>query len=286
MAREMQQITCSFEELESTEWLQEELPLALRLRRSWSADDIWVLRKECEDDCESNPDSSVERSTCAKFSDDDVSTCDADDRSSISDESGIGDCTGLVSPSLDWAAEMQAFEAPKSQDNFAMTSESFTALSGQWTSTLGKLDGSSEKNVIGPLGNKATPETRQNVGSAHKKKRGSARASGKASVSESAKDKLVKSVKNFQRSDPEAWFRYTAEYGQNIRDPSRHTEQFLADFLSQHNLGLSQNVTTPQGKSRTTPTKMSAPPGNFASPPGVVCAAPRTLCIPLGAAAN
>jgi hypothetical protein len=46
---------------------------------------------------------------------------------------------------------------------------------------------------------------------------------------------LVKSVKDIQRTEPEAWFGYTAEHGNNLRDPKKHTVKFLKAFLRQYN---------------------------------------------------
>jgi hypothetical protein len=64
---------------------------------------------------------------------------------------------------------------------------------------------------------------------------------------------LVESVKNLQRSDPEAWYSYAGKYGENNKDPQKHTTQFLEDFLRQYTGGI--------------PSKMSAPPGKFAGLP-------------------
>jgi hypothetical protein len=224
----MQEIVGFFEEPESIECLEAELPLVLRLRRAWSCGNIWDLRKACEDDfvcldCTS-PVASAS-SKCGKFMDDSASasTCDDGDVSSVSsissDESGVEDCMGSVSSS--WVEEMQASEAPKSRANppgiWAMPSESFTIPPGQWTSTLGKLDGPPGK-LCGPPGNHETP-----------------------TILRSSKGDLVKSVKKVQRSNAEAWFRYTAEYGENTRDPSKHTVRFLEDFLRQYNGGIPEN---------------------------------------------
>jgi hypothetical protein len=84
------------------------------------------------------------------------------------------------------------------------------------------------------------------------------------------KSALVKSVKSLQRSDPEAWFRYTTECGENIRDPNRHSEKFLEDFLRLHSEGsFPKNV---NARATDTTEKVSAPPGKLSSPPGQLCA--------------
>jgi hypothetical protein len=75
---------------------------------------------------------------------------------------------------------------------------------------------------------------------------------------------MVKSVKNVQRSDPEAWYRYTAEHGENIRDPSRHAMQFLEDFLRQYSGGTPTVPVVARGKFEAPSGKMSAPPGRLA----------------------
>jgi hypothetical protein len=109
---------------------------------------------------------------------------------------------------MDWAEEMQASEAPQSWENppgvWAIPLESFAIPPGQWAST------------VGPPGTHSVP--------AH-----------------SPKDDLVKKVKILQRSNPEAWFSYTAEHGENTRDPRKHTVQFLEDFLRQYNSGIVKN---------------------------------------------
>jgi hypothetical protein len=109
---------------------------------------------------------------------------------------------------MDWAEEMQASEAPKNRENppgvWAIPFESFAMPPGQW----------------------ARPSTPVNCGPAH---------------AHSPKDDLVKSVKTLQKSNPEAWFKYTAEYGENTRDPRKHTAQFLEDFLRQYNSGIMKN---------------------------------------------
>lgn len=258
MACEMQQIVCLCQEPESTEWLEAELPLALRLRRSWSCGDIWDLRRASEDDFVSYPDSTSPADTTpsnfGKFIDDDASTCADDGVSSISDETSIGECVGLASPSLDWAEEMWAFEATKTLENppldfQAMPSGSVAIPSGQW----------------------AASKTPQTVVSTHSRNRGRARKSSKASVSASLatiqcpKVDLVKSVKNIQRSDPEAWFQYTHMYGENIRDPSKHTAQFLVDFLRQHNDGT---PAASAGRVAMPPGNLHAPVGKTFAPPG------------------
>lgn len=202
----MQQIVGLYQEPESTEWLEAEVPLALRLRRAWSCGDIWDLRKACEDDFVSSMDCSSPvastSSTCVKFIDDSASasTCDDCDVSSISGESSV----------MDWAEEMQASEAPQSWENppgvWAIPFESFAIPPGQWASTLG------------PPGTHSG-----NCGPVH---------------AHSPKDDLIKKVKILQRSNPETWFRYTAEHGENTRDPRKHTVQFLEDFLRQYNVAL------------------------------------------------
>jgi hypothetical protein len=255
----MQQIVCLCQEPESTEWLEAELPLALRLRRSWSCGDIWDLRRASEDDFVSYPDSTspvgTKLSNFGKFIDDDASTCADDGVSSISDETSIGECVGLASPSLDWAEEMWAFDATKGLETpsgiQAMPSGSVAIPFEQW----------------------AASKTPQSVVSTHSRNRCHARKSGKASVSASLatiqcpKVDLVKSVKNIQRSDPEAWFQYTNVYGENTRDPSKHTAQFLVDFLRQHNDGIpaasAGRVAVPPGTLHAPVGKTCAPPGNW-----------------------
>lgn len=241
---EMQQIVNMCEEPLCSEFLEyeleSELPLALRLRRSWSCGDIEVLRKECEDDFVMHPECTSD--DCANFIDDNESTC-ADGASSISGET--------VSSRLDWAEEMQSSYSPESCDthpNCATQSASVAAPPGQWSSTLGKLEVPLEK----------APETSRNVASTQGRNRRPARAkASKASANSKSdpKSDLVKSVKSLQRSDPEAWFRYTTEHGENIRDPNRHTEQFLQDFLNQYTKG------TPAASAQIT----SGPPGKLAS---------------------
>lgn len=223
MAREMQQLVDFCEEPESTEGLQAELPLALRLKMRWSCGDVWHLRKACEDDFVSGLDCTspvgAASGNCVKFSDDSasVSTCDDGDVSSISSDESVS------SKQCSWAEEMQASEASKSWANppgiWAIPSGSVAVPPGQWTST-GKLDGPPGK-LLGPPGNLAALET--------------------PTIIRSLKGDLVKSVKKVQRSNPEAWFRYTAEHGENTRDPSKHTVQFLEDFLRQCNGGIPGN---------------------------------------------
>lgn len=202
MACEMQLQTVGLlQEPESTEWLEAEVPLALRQRRAWSAGDIWDLRKACEDDVVSCQDCTSPvastSSTCAKFIDDSAtaSTCDDCDVSSISGDSSI----------MDWAEEMQAFEAPKSWES----------PPGVWATPFAM-----------PPGQWARPSTPVNCGLVHVN---------------SPKDDLVKSVKTLQKSNPEAWFKYTAEYGENTRDPRKHTVRFLEDFLRQYSSGIMKN---------------------------------------------
>jgi hypothetical protein len=81
------------------------------------------------------------------------------------------------------------------------------------------------------------------------------------------KSDLVKSVKSIQRADPEAWFRYTTECGENIRDPNRHSEKFLEDFLCQYSKG-----SFPKNVDAETTEKVAAPSGKLSSPPGQLCA--------------
>lgn len=308
MACEMQQIVGLCQELESIEWLQGELPLALRLRRSWSCGDIWDLQKACdEDDLVSYPDcedTALRKLHKCSSSMTDASTCDDDDASSLSDETSVGDCIELESPKLSWAEEMQNSPASQCQgkppDIWAATSESFALPSGHWTSTLGKLDGPPGK-LVGPQGNVAAPVAQQSAVGALRKNHGLVRASGELSVSASLApaqcppEDLVKSVKNVQRSDPEVWFQYTAKHGENIRDPRKHTAQFLVEFLHQHN-GVGRvacskldSPLAPDGKlvgPSAAMEKLAAPPGKLASPPGKMCAPPGKLHTPLGVAAK
>lgn len=246
MASEMQQIVGLCQRRgsrrESIEGLEAELPLVLRLRRAWSFGDIWDLRKGHDFVAYLDSPVGVTSSKCDKFIDDSASTCDDGDASYISDESGMEDCSGL-----DWAEEMQASEAPKSWETpcsiWVVPSESFAIPPGQWTNTLRKLDG--PPGVLsGPPGNMAAPKAPQSVVSVHGRNHGPARACSD----------LVESVKNVQRSDQQAWFWYTREYGENTRDPRKHTVQFLEDFLRQYDNGSIQG-------------KMSAPPGKLAGLP-------------------
>jgi len=206
---------------------------------------------------------STAQSDFVKFIDDSASTCIDDDVSFMSDETCLGDCIEWVSPRLDWAEEMLESEAPNSPENlpsiWAITSESFVIPPGQWASTCEKPHGPPGKLVDFP-----GTEAPRNAGSIkRKRKRGLVRASGESSVSgasasiQSPEVHVVDSVKNVQRSDPEAWFQYSAEYGKNIRDPRRHSVQFLEEFLRQYNDGTHVASTVACSKS-------DAPPG----PPG------------------
>lgn len=258
----MQQIVSMSEEHLCSEFLEyeleTELPLALRLRRSWSCGDIWDLRKECEDNFVLHPECTSD--DCVNFIDDNESTCAGDGASSISGET--------VSSRLDWAEEMQASScSPESCDNppnCATQSASITAPPGQWSSTLGKLEGPPGK----------LPETSRNAVSSRNRRPARAKASASktsAFSTNNPKTNLVKSVKLIQRSDSEAWFRYTTECGENVRDPNRHTEKFLEDFLRQYT--ASAPVTSgPPGKLASFPQnvdacmeKVSAPPGQHAA---------------------
>lgn len=228
MACEMQQIVGLCQEPESTECLEVELPLTLRLRRSWSAGDLWDLRKASEDECVSYPDCGdfvdIEPDPLTKFIDDSASTCDYDDASSMCDETSI--CTESVSTRLDWADESEALESP------LLRARSFDIFPGQWTSTLEKLDEST-------------------------------------SLTQNPKGDLVESVKILQRANPEVWFQYTTEYGKNIRDPRKHTVQFLKDFLVA--CGKSD---VPPGQLDAISGVVAAPPGQLHTPPGKMSAFP------------
>lgn len=71
---------------------------------------------------------------------------------------------------------------------------------------------------------------------------------GYAAAVQSPQGDLVDSVKKLQRTDPEAkqaWVWYTSEYGENTRDPSKHTAQFLEDFLRQYNGGTLTGLSAP-----------------------------------------
>lgn len=80
---------------------------------------------------------------------------------------------------------------------------------------------------------------------------------------QSPKDDLIKSVKTIQKANPEVWFWYTAEYGDNTRDPKKHTAQFLKDFLRQHNDGTAAASMAASGKLSSLAGKMCAPPGRL-----------------------
>jgi hypothetical protein len=229
-----------------------------------------------------------------KFIDDSASTCDDSASTCISDETGIDDCMEFVSSRLDWAEEMREYEdeAPMSREDLpgfrAMPSESFAVPPGQWT--LGNLNGPPGK-LVDPLRN-CGPVPASSVVS----------FSVSSATTHSRHCDLVASVKSLQRSDPEAWFKYTAEYGENTRDPKKHTTQFLKNFLQQYNdgiptasiaacskldaplaLGLPGNVATlekfdaPPGNLHTRPGKMFAPPGKLAGLPEKLDAPPGQL---------
>lgn len=128
MALEMQQqIVCLCLEPEA------ELPLAFRLRRSWSAGDIWDLRKESDDDSELSQDCADAECTISsdKF-DDSASTCTGgDDMSSRSDDTSSECCIESPfespSPRMNWADEMDEMWEPEVQ-------ETVSAPPGQWQS--------------------------------------------------------------------------------------------------------------------------------------------------------
>jgi len=195
-------------------WLEceAELPLALRLRCAWSCGNIWDLRKQCEDescsDC-SSPVGSV-ASDCTKFIDDGASTCDGDDASLLSDETGMEDCSDSMPARLDWAEEMSEPEVQTCQQ----MPPGVLAPPGNFVSTTSKIAGPPGQlfglMVAAPL--PAQPDFSGYVDKAE----------------------LVQSVKGIQRSDPEAWFGYTAEHGNNLRDPKKHTAKFLKTFLRQY----------------------------------------------------
>lgn len=236
------------------ELLEAEVPLSLRLRRSWSCGDIWDLRKACDDDCVSIPDCADIVDTTSKhsdkFIDDTASTCDDDGVSFVSDETGMWDSIELMPPRLDWAEEMEESEVPRSWEIFpsfgvAIPSQSFAIHTQQWNITIGKLDGPPGK-FLGHLGNMDASENPQNGFSAN------------------THADLVKSVKNLQKSNPEAWFSYTAAYGNNTRDPRKHTVQFLEDFLRQYNAPGKECVSS--AKLTSFPEKLEAPPGQLQAP--------------------
>jgi hypothetical protein len=190
----------------------------------------------------------IASSKSVKLIDDTASTCCDDDVSYTSDETGSGDCSELEFPRLNWADEMESEEKIRELEfprfNWADEMESEEnfpgsfAPPGQWTSALTKLNGP-PGTLVGPPGNVSGPP-------------------GYLVTIQSRHGDLVKSVKSIQRSDPEAWFRYTAEHGENTRDPRKHTSKFLEDFLRQYN-----NAT---GKICAPPGKLSAPPGHLHAP--------------------
>lgn len=156
MAQELQQTVAFCEESASAEWLESGLPLALRLRRSWSTGDVWELRNASSDDDEFalHPEgasplgrvpSSPVKSICCS-----VSTCDDDVVSLTSDGTCMEDSVEFASCGLDWAEEMRESPAPKSCRIIPGTwvilcqTPSATALAsppGQWRSGPGKFDG-------------------------------------------------------------------------------------------------------------------------------------------------
>lgn len=214
MACEMQQITRRMSlRRESVESLQADLPLALRLRSAWTCGDIWDLRKSCEDSSVSYPDcpspTGTELSDCIKIIDDSASTCDGDDVSFTSEETGTD--SDSVPERLNWADEMWE-DAPSSQDTppgiFAAPLQSFAVPPGQWVNTSGNLGGPPGHFAVQAVGNAPCKNTKYD---------------------------LVQSVKEIQRSNPEAWFGYTAENGNNVRDPRKHSVQFLKGFIRQYN---------------------------------------------------
>lgn len=144
MALTMQQPISLCQEFDSDEWSECEMPLALRTRRAWSADDVWVLRKACGEEIAPNPDCTspmgFKLTDPIKFMDDTASTCADDDVSFTSEETAMEDSIAPSSPKLNWADEMQEIPAPKKQINppgvWAVPSESFAVLPGQWTITF------------------------------------------------------------------------------------------------------------------------------------------------------
>jgi len=174
MALVMQQPATLCKELESEDRLEMELPLRLRLRRSWSAADIWELRHATEEDCKSEThldcecDGSCTPSGHVKLSDDSASTCDDDDSSSLTSEGTSADYNNEPeSPKLNWAEQMVDSPAPKSKPratnqsappgNWTMPCRfATTTLSpsppGKWVSPLG-TSASSTGEMIGPPGN-------------------------------------------------------------------------------------------------------------------------------------
>lgn len=58
----------------------------------------------------------------------------------------------------------------------------------------------------------------------------------------------VEALKELQRSDPtgrEQWGAYCDEHGGGVRDPSKHSPEFVSTFLAQYNAG--HRITIPQG---------------------------------------
>lgn len=259
----MQQIVASCQEPDSTELLQVELPLTLRLRRSWSADDIWELHKTCVDNFVSYSDCAsplgLASSNLVKFADDNASTCDDDDVSCLSDETRRGDCSiESVSPRLDWVEEMWECPAPKSRQNppgiWAIPFESFAIPPGQWTSTLGKLDGPPGK-LVGPGNGAAMEKLDAPPGPPGKL--------GGPPGNVAAPEKLDAPPGNLN-----------APPGKMTAPPGK-----LA--------GIPENLDAPPGQLHAPSTeKIAIPPGKFACPSGKMCVPPGKLRVPQGVAAN
>eukprot|EP00929_Paragymnodinium_shiwhaense_P009776 TRINITY_DN1140_c0_g1_i1.p1 TRINITY_DN1140_c0_g1~~TRINITY_DN1140_c0_g1_i1.p1 ORF type:complete len:238 (+),score=71.90 TRINITY_DN1140_c0_g1_i1:83-796(+) len=54
-------------------------------------------------------------------------------------------------------------------------------------------------------------------------------------------DALIQKIKDLQRKDPEAkkqWWSYCAAEGGNIRDPAKHNEAFLGEFITNFESGM------------------------------------------------
>jgi len=138
-------------------------------------------------------------------------TCDGDDASLISDETGVEDCSDSMPPRLRWAEEMSEPEVQRCQQ----MPPGVLAPPGNWVSTAVKIDGPPGQ-LFGLCGNMTVAQQQPDF-------------SGYVDKAD-----LVQSVKDIQRSDAEAWFGYTAEHGNNLRDPKKHTVKFLKAFLRQY----------------------------------------------------
>jgi hypothetical protein len=143
----MQQTVSMYSEQDFTEGLEAELPLAFRLRRSWSSGNILDLRKASEDDSTPCPDDAscvdLMPRHLVKFIDDSASTCIDDSRS---DYTGSEDCSESLFPRFEWADEVDETWETESLENHCATPP------GQWTSKLaappGQLQATPGKMLI------------------------------------------------------------------------------------------------------------------------------------------